>query len=171
MTALGDLRDCTSSLVLEFVRTQVVVDPSCVRSYPPIRLADRFPETASALATHSLTRAALVATGTIGDVLARWWGMAGSRGVGLRGGAFETHGYRNPVFVLRDVRWVEDVAVSGTVDWDRPSGLVRARVTLRGEGVPPSRLRIRWNTWRPMGPALVVGTVGPHAIRLPVPAP
>jgi hypothetical protein len=158
-------------LVLDFVRTQAVGDQSCVHSYPPIRLAGRFPETASALAAHSLTRAALVATGTVGDVLARWWGMTGYDGVGLRGGTFETHGYRNPVFELRGVRWVGDVAVSGTFDWDRPSGAVRARLTLAAGGVPSSSLRVRWNTWRPMGSALVVGTVGGKAIRLYVPAP
>lgn len=158
-------------MVLGFVRTRTVGDSSCVSSYPPIRLVDRFPETASALGTTSATRAAFVATGTLGDVLARWWSMGGSHGLGLRGGAFETHGYRNPVFVLRGVRWVEDVAVSGTLNWDRPSGVVRAWVTLGGGGVPASRLRVRWNAWHPMGSALVVGPVGGRVVRLWVPAP
>lgn len=171
VTALGDLADCTSALVLELVRTRAVGDTSCVNSYPPIRLVDRFPEKASALGTLPATRAAVVATGTLGDVLARWWGMAGSHGLGLRGGAFETHGSRNPVFVLRGVRWVDDVAVSGTLEWDRPSGVVRARLTLRGDGVPASRLRVHWNAWHPMGSALVVGSVGAKAVRLRVPAP
>ena len=87
VTALGDLRDCTSALVLGFVRTRAVGDAACVRSYPPIRLVDRFPKAASALGDPSATRAALVAAGTLGDVLARWWGMAGTHGRGLRGGS------------------------------------------------------------------------------------
>jgi hypothetical protein len=142
VTALGDLRDCTSRLVLDFVRTGVAGDPTCVRSYPPIRLADRFPMSAAALGDGNAARAALAATGTLGDVLARWWSMGGTSGVGLRGGTFEVHGYRRPVFRLRDVRWVGDVAVGGTLRWDRPSGAIRATVTLRGAGVPSSRLRV-----------------------------
>jgi pimeloyl-ACP methyl ester carboxylesterase len=171
VTALGDLRDCTSRLVLDFVRTRVAGDPTCVGSYPPIRLADRFPPSASALGGGIATRAALTATGTLGDVLARWWSMGGTRGVGLRGGTFLTHGYRDPVFRLRGVRWVGDVAVGGTLEWDRPSGAIRATVTLRGAGVPRSRLRVRWNAWHPMGRAFVVGSVGGRRVRLWVAAP
>ncbi len=171
VTALGDLLDCTSRLVLDFVQTRVVGDPSCVRSYPPIRLADRFPTSAAGLGTDVATRAALVTTGTLGDVLARWWSMGGTHGVGLRGGTFETHGFREPVFRLRDVRWVGDVAVGGTLRWDRPSGVVSATVTLRGDGVPGARLRVRWNAWHPMTSALVVGSVGGRPVRLRVPAP
>ena len=171
VTALGDLRDCTSRLVLDFVRTGVAGDPSCVSSYPPIRLADRFPMSASALGDGVATRAALAATGTLGDVLARWWSMGGTHGVGLRGGTFQTRGYRDPVFRLHDVRWVGDVAVGGTLEWDRPSGAIRATVTLRGAGVPSSRLRVRWNAWHPMGRASVVGSVGGRRVRLWVSAP
>ena len=171
VTALGDLRDCTSRLTLEFVRTGVVGDPTCVRSYPPIRLADRFPMSAAVLGDENATRAALAAAGTLGDVLARWWSMGGTRGVGLRGGTFSTHGYRHPVFRLRDVRWVRDVAVGGTLEWDRPSGAIRGTVSLEGAGVPSARLRVRWNAWRPMGRASVVGTVGGRRVRLWVSAP
>jgi pimeloyl-ACP methyl ester carboxylesterase len=171
VTALGDLLNCTSRLVLDFVRTRVVGDPSCVQSYPPIRLADRFPMSATTLGDDVSTRAALVATGTLGDVLARWWSMGGTHGVGLRGGTFETHGFRDPVFRLRDVRWVGDVAVGGTLRWDRPSGDIRATVSLQGVDVPGLRLRIRWNAWHPMGSALVVGSVGGQPVRLRVPAP
>lgn len=171
VTALGDLHDCASRLVLGFVRTRVAGDPSCVSSYPPIRLADRFPTSSASLGELASTRAALVATGTLGDVLARWWSMGGTRGVGLRGGTFETHGYRDPVFRLRDVRWVMDVRVGGRLEWDRPSGAVSATITLRGSGLPRSRLRVRWNAWHPMGSAWVVGSVGGRPVRLRVPAP
>jgi hypothetical protein len=126
---------------------------------------------ASALGDGVATRAALAATGTLGDVLARWWSMGGTHGVGLRGGTFQTRGYRDPVFRLHDVRWVGDVAVGGTLEWDRPSGAIRATVTLRGAGVPSSRLRVRWNAWHPMGRASVAGSVGGRRVRLWVSAP
>ena len=171
VTALGDLRGCTSTLVLDFVRTRVAGDPSCVSSYPPIRLADRFPMSAAALGHHVAIRAALAATGTLGDVLARWWSMGGARGVGLRGGSFVAHGYLDPVFRLRDVRWVRDVAVTGTLEWERPSGAIRATVILGGSGVPRSQLHVRWNAWRPMGRANVVGSIAGRPVRLWVPAP
>jgi pimeloyl-ACP methyl ester carboxylesterase len=172
VTALGDLRGCVAELALRFVRTRIVGDPSCASSYPPIRMTPSFPTVATDLGGGtSPETAALVASRTAADVMARWWSMASTSGAGLRGGRFVTHGYRVPTFRLRAVRWVGDVAVSGTLRWDRPSGVVRAVLRLRGPSVPPARLRLSWNTWRPYASALVIGEVGGAAVRLRVPSP
>jgi hypothetical protein len=73
----------------------------------------------------------------VSDVIARWLNMYGSRGVGLRGGSFTTTGALRTRWRLHDVRWVSDVSVSGTARWDRTTGRVRARVTVRGKGAVP----------------------------------
>jgi hypothetical protein len=171
VTALGDLRGCVEGLALRFVRTTEVDDAACARDYPPIRMAVSFPRTAAELGPPSARRVAAIAVRSVGDVLARWWSMAGSSGVGLRGGRFVTGGYRAPAFHLRAVRWVEDVAVSGRVRWDRPSGRLRATVRLAGSGAPTSRLTLAWNTWRPLGVARVTGWIGGRPVSLAVPAP
>jgi hypothetical protein len=76
-----------------------------------------------------------------------------------------------PVFHLHGVRWIQDVAVSGVVRWDRISGDLRAAVRLGGTGTPGSRLTLTWNTWRPMGLARATGTVGGRTVSLAIPAP
>jgi len=171
VTALGDLRGCVEGIALGFVRTRQVGDTACAAGYPPVRMAASFPRTAAELGPASARRTAIVAAQSVGDVLARWWSMAGTSGVGLRGGRFVTGGYLAPTFHLRSIRWVGDVAVSGVVRWDRVSGDIRATVRASGAGVPDSTLTLTWNTWRPMAPARATGTIGGRAISLLVPAP
>ncbi len=171
VTALGDLRGCIEGLALGFVRTTEIGDTTCAEGYPPIRMAVSFPRTADQLGPPSPRRVATIAVQSVGDVLARWWSMGTTEGVGLRGGRFVTGGYRTPTFHLRGIRWVQDVAVSGVVRWDRPTGRIRAFVRLAGHGAPASRVRVAWNTWRPEVPASVTGSVGGVAVSLAVPTP
>lgn len=172
VSALGDLRGCASAIVLRFVRTQDPGDTSCAANYPPVRTVGRFPLVAAGVeASSTARRAGIVAAATVADVMARWWNMGGTSGVGLRGGSFQTHGYREPRFHFASTRWVEDVAVTGVASWDRPSGRVVAVLELSGPGLPTSTLRLRWNTFHPLRPALVIGTVGGMRVRLRVPAP
>jgi pimeloyl-ACP methyl ester carboxylesterase len=171
VTALGDARGCTEALALAFVRTAEVGDTACAAGYPPIRMAMSFPSTAGELGPASARRTATVAAQSVGDVLARWWSMAGTSGVGLRGGRFVTGGYRTPTFHLHAIRWVADVAVSGVVRWDRVSGDVRATVHLAGTGTLASRLTLTWNAWRPLAPARVTGTIGGTAVALSLATP
>ncbi len=172
VSALGDLLDCTSAIVLRFVRTQDPGDTSCAAGYPPVRTVPRFPIFAAGVhGSSTAKRAGIVAAATAADVMARWWNMGGTSGVGLRGGSFQTHGYRAPRFHLAATRWVEDVAVTGDVSWDRRSGRVVAILELSGSGIPTSTLRVRWNTVHPLRPAVVIGFVGGSAVQLHVPTP
>jgi hypothetical protein len=68
------------------------------------------------------------------------------------------------------VRWVPDVAVSGSITLRAHAGPLRAAVTLTGAGVPDAHLHLRWNTWDPLARAQVTGRVGGHAASLVVPA-
>jgi pimeloyl-ACP methyl ester carboxylesterase len=171
VTALGDVRGCVERLALDFVRSTRVGDAACADRYPPVRMAVAFPRAAAGLGPPSARRTALVASRTVGDVLARWWSMASTDGVGLRGGRFRTGGYRTPSFHLHRVRWVGDVAVSGVVRWDRPSGRVHATVRLAGAGTRPAALELGWNAWRPGVPVTVTGSVAGRPVTMTVPVP
>jgi hypothetical protein len=97
--------------------------------------------------------------------------MGGYEGVGLRGGRFTTRGYMRVGFELHDVRWVQDVAVSGTVLWDRSTGAIRARVTIRGPNTPDGSLSMAWNDFRTQPIASIRGRLGGVRVAYELPAP
>ncbi len=171
VTALGDQHRCASRIVLRFLRRLDAGDTSCAREYAEIRAVDAFAVRAAQVQGPPARRAATVAAATVADVIARWWGMWGSEGVGLRGGSFTTSGYRLVSWTLDDVRWVRDVAVSGTAWWDRRTGAIGARVSLEGPGAPEGHLRFRWNDLEPLATAHVRGVLEGRAIELAIPAP
>ena len=87
----------------------------------------------------------------------------------MRGGAFTA---ADPVvrWQLDDVRWVRDVAVTGTMRWHRRSGLVTAHVHVSGTGAVPGRLRLTWYDLEPLARATAVGTVGRKKVAFYFPA-
>ena len=157
VTALGDTTGCAAGLVLRFVRTLSAGDTSCVNEYPEVRTVDVFAQTADELPGSSDQRAALVAVDTVADVMARWDNMGLSTGVGLRGGTFSTTGYRHRSWHLDRVRWVADVAVSGTARLNAKTGSASAGVTLSGHMFGGWILRFRWNTLTPLAIVTVDG--------------
>jgi pimeloyl-ACP methyl ester carboxylesterase len=172
VTAISDFGRCASRIVRRFVRTLDAGDTSCAAGYNEMRLVDRFARSSKWLAWKGpQRRTARVAAATVGDVIARWWGMYTSSGVGLRGGSFTTTGLNHVKWRLDHVRWVRDVAVSGTASWDRTSGQVRASVKVEGDGARPGNLRLRWNDWEPTASATAVGTLGGEQVRFTFPAP
>jgi hypothetical protein len=92
VSALGDYGRCASDIVVRFVETLSAGDTSCVKNYDEVHMVPVFAVHAAGLPGGLDERTAAVATGTVGDVLARWRAMAGYRGVGLRGGTFVTAG-------------------------------------------------------------------------------
>jgi hypothetical protein len=157
--------------VLRFVRSLVAGDTSCASEYAEIRAVDAFALRADEIEGTTARRAAVVAASTVADVVARWPGMGGFEGVGLRGGTFTTRGSARVTWRLDGVRWVEDVAVSGTASWNRRTGAIRAVVTLTGTGVPGGRLRLRWNDLEALARADVRGMIGGRPVDLRIPAP
>jgi len=172
IAALDDAGRCASAIVVRFVRTLDAGDTSCARHYQEVRMVRRFPLRAADLGPMGPgRRAAEVATGSVGDVIARWWEMYGYHGVGLRGGRFDTAGLTRVWFALHRIRWVRDAAVSGTVRWNRADGRIRASVTVDGPGVEAGHLHLAWNDWATDAVAAVSGTVGGRSVRLRLPAP
>jgi hypothetical protein len=83
---------------------------------------------------------------TVGDVIARWYATYNDFDRGLRGGKFTyTTSRTGYVFTLTELKWTQDVAVSGTVSWDQVSNIITAHVTLKSAGAQVGTLQIRWN--------------------------
>jgi hypothetical protein len=185
VTALADYPGCAAGLVRRFLRTLSLDDVSCAERTPEIHVVPEFPRrTRGAPAaerrprsgdrsTPLARRGAWGAAWAVGDALARWWLMSGSEGHGLRGGSFTTTGAylaHPPVrFRLRRVRFVPDLAVSGTVDWSRRESRVTARVRL--DGAVSGRLQLRWRIGDTRAVAFMHGTLDGRPVRLRTPAP
>lgn len=172
VTALGDFDRCASRIVLRFVTTKSAGDTSCAAQYGPNRLADRFVEHAGDLGiSKGRRRAAVTAADTVADVIARWWAMSGTEDVGLRGGTFTSTGYGHVRFGLTNVKWVDDVTVSGTIDWDRRTGAISASVTVDGSGAAQGTLTMSWSDWAQLPYASVSGVLDGHAVSYSFLAP
>ena len=172
VSAIRDFGHCASRIVRRFVRTTDAGDTSCAGAYPEIRVVDRFVRDSNALDWGPpRRRAARIAAATVGDVIARWLGMAGFEGVGLRGGRFTTTGLNHVRWRLHRVRWVRDVAVSGEVDWKRRSGAVTASVRIVGPGAARGRLVLAWNSWDQLGRATARGRLEGRRVEMRFAAP
>jgi pimeloyl-ACP methyl ester carboxylesterase len=184
VTALADYNDCASGIVRHFLRTLAPGDLSCAERTAEVHVVPEFPSSLAGAppaepagrGDHSTPRdrrGAWAAAWAAGDALARWWLMYGANGHGLRGGRFTAAGdylaYEPIRLRLRGVRFVGDTAVSGTVDWDRRAGTVRAR--LRLSGAASGTLRIAWSTRAAHAIASLRGTLGGRVVRLQTPAP
>ncbi len=164
VTALGDYSRCASDLVINYVDSGGDAgDTSCAGEYNEVRTVEEFPQVLAAVtpadgtsvdATGQTVTAALQ---TVGDMMARWWAMVGEDGVGLRGGTFTTTGLDGVRFRMDALRWVEDLEVSGRVQWDRATGDISFRIDLAGAA--SGRLHATWNDWQPLAMAHVTGEV------------
>ena len=168
-----------------FLRTLSPGDVSCAERTPEIHVVPEFPRRTRAApaaerrpgsgdrSTLLARRGAWGAAWAVGDALARWWLISGSSGHGLRGGSFTTTGaflaYTPVRFRLRGVRFVPDLAVSGTVEWSRRESRVTARLRLRG--AVSGRLRLRWRIDDVRAVAFMTGTLDGRPVRLRTPAP
>ena len=95
--------------------------------------------------------------------------MLGFEGVGLRGGTFTTTGLDDVRFRLDDLRWVENLGVSGRVEWNRATGGVAATVTCAGAA--ECRLTITWNYNAAHAMATVTGRIDGARVSITLPAP
>ena len=184
VTALADYPGCAAGIVRRFIRTLSPGDVSCAARTPEVHVVPEFPRSVAAApaarsaggrdrSTPRGRRAAWAASWAVGDALARWWLMSGSKGHGLRGGSFTTTGeylaYEPVRFRLRGVRFVPDLAVSGTVAWNRRAHNVRARLRLRGAA--RGRLSVAWSTTATRAVAFMRGRIAGRPVRLRMPAP
>jgi len=175
--------DCAAQIARRFMVTLNTGDTSCAAEVPPLILVPRFARHASELKAAAALRgnhadaaqlqwvSAVVMTA--GDVLARLGGNSTGQGVGLRGGAFRVVTDASTVHVsLTDVRWTEDVAVSGEID--KPvarHGVVHASLRTAGPAPFTGTLAIEWPEGQAGSVAKVGGNLGGSAVAARTPAP
>jgi pimeloyl-ACP methyl ester carboxylesterase len=156
VVADGDQIGCTLAIVHRFVRDLSPGNTSCVQQVRPVRTVPVFARFAAELAplnplagdetTDAQRRIAAAGLETVGDAIARYWVTYNYFDRGLRGGSY-TYAATDVGYAwdLHDVRWTEDVAVSGTVSWNMSTNIITAQVTLENGGKALGTLDIRWN--------------------------
>ena len=99
--------------------------------------------------------------------------MYGYNGHGLRGGTFTSAGpylSQRPVTIsMRGLKFVSDLAVSGTAVWNRVALTITGRVTLKGAA--SGRLTVRWPTNVANAKAHITGVVDGQSVDLMTAAP
>jgi pimeloyl-ACP methyl ester carboxylesterase len=170
----ADATGCVAPIVLNFVRSGGDAgDTSCTQRIRPIRTvpafavhaADVTPATAEAgnAGTEADLRLASAAAETAGDALARYFVNSGGSGVGLRGGTFTFEASdTGHNFTLDQLRWAEDLAVSGTIRWDQSTGDIAADLTLAGAAT--GTLSLAWNDRDTDAMARITGTIDGRAV-------
>ncbi len=182
VTALGDQDNCASQLVRSFVSTLNPGNTACAAQIPEIRTVPKFVNTAVQLVpaiatpgnqgTQADLQVAAAATFSVGDVLSRWWVNNDGSGVGLRGGQFSYRGIGNYYrFQLNGLRWVEDVATTGTLDWNYQTGKVVARLQIDGTHSQSGTLTIQWQDRTSNATASISGQIGDRQILATITAP
>jgi pimeloyl-ACP methyl ester carboxylesterase len=174
--------ECGAVLVRRFLATLSTADDSCAAEVPPVRLVARFArrtrelDPAQALpgnqAGEQALRAVSAALLTCEDAIARARADGAGRALGLRGGSVtvsaEGAGYH---LTLHEVRWTEDLSVSGALDWPGRSGTVHASVSLNGPKALRGRLELQWPEGLAQARASAQGMLGGQSVTAAAPAP
>jgi pimeloyl-ACP methyl ester carboxylesterase len=171
-----DETNCVSRVVQNFIRKLAPGDTSCIPAVRPIRTVPRFATKSTQLAAATATtgnagttadlRVTAAALETIGDVLARYGTSYANVGAGLRAGKFTWHSTSTgQSFTLTSLKWVTDVAVSGTMTRNLGTGAVSASVKVVKGGVQIGTLTISWKDNETAALATITGTLSGRAIR------
>jgi pimeloyl-ACP methyl ester carboxylesterase len=173
--------ECAADLVRRFMADLSIGDEQCAAAIPPVPLVPRFArhtrelDAAQALegnqAGDEALRVVSAALLTSADLISRAMANGAGSGVGLRGGTFTIArlgaGYR---LTLEKVRWTDDLATSGQIDWPGRSGVVRAQLEVRSP-VSSGRLELSWPQGVSDARASAHGTLGGRVVAAEAPAP
>jgi pimeloyl-ACP methyl ester carboxylesterase len=185
VTALADPYGCASGLVGQFVRQPErlhSMDVSCASRIPEVRVVGDYPRRLSGAtpatprkgnqAGSAGLRLAAVGAAAVGDAIAQWWYLPGSRGHGLRGGWFTVEGDTSVRLDLHKIRFVADTVVDGRATWNTSTGKVSANVKVKGPGGITTTLRMRWDDLARHPRATLTGRAGSGArVSATLPAP
>jgi len=179
VTALDDFGGCASSIVRTFTVTGRV-EARCAPRVPALHLVPAFArrldevDPAAPLpgneAPAKERRAAAAAILAAADVLARSYEFGVTAGWGLRGGTYTAMpGNATDRATLTDIRWTNDLAVSGRAEFDVRSAAARAHLTLTGASA--GTLDAVWAIAGRSAQATLDGTLDGFALRALMPAP
>jgi pimeloyl-ACP methyl ester carboxylesterase len=173
---------CGAILVRRFMENLRIGDDNCAAAVPAVRLVPRFarhveeleaarPVAGNASSGYEL-RAVTAALLTSEDVVVRADEDGAGKGIGLRGGSFLAQavstGYR---LQLRNVRWVEDLSVSGVIDWRGRNGVANAALELQSANGAAGKLQLQWREGASGALATAHGELGGKAVVAEAPAP
>jgi pimeloyl-ACP methyl ester carboxylesterase len=173
---------CPAEIARRFIETLDVGDTSCLQSVPEMRLLPEFARRTHELpparaitgneASEAQLRIVTAAVLTVGDAIARVSSNSTGKAVGLRGGSSDISETPDGTrLTLYDLRWVEDLAVSGSVIKPRRAGAATAHISVIGPGGNKGTLRIRWVEGEPRARARVTGKIGDTAVVAETSAP
>jgi hypothetical protein len=93
-------------------------------------------------------------------------------GVGLRAGSFTSAAAADGLHItLEEVRWTEDVAVSGVLDWTGRAGQVRGMLHVKGPQGASGTLEVEWAEGTSQPRAAVTGKLGGENVVAEAAAP
>jgi pimeloyl-ACP methyl ester carboxylesterase len=173
---------CAAEIGRRFIATLDPGDTHCASSVPPVRLLAQFARhmsevsPAHALPGNAASTAALQAAATAvltaADAIGRTQDNTSGKAVGLRGGTFtiKSHAARS-VLSLHDLRWSEDLSVSGTVDAPEQHGRTSCELRLGGTASVSGTLHVTWMEGDANARADMSGTLGGQALRAEMRAP
>jgi len=174
--------ECGATLVRRFLANLSTEDDSCAAQVPPVRLVPRFARRAAELAPaqpqagnqadEAQLRLVTAALLTCEDVIARARANGAGEGLGLRGGSFTVAGSAPGYHLtLHEVRWTEDVAVSGQIDWPGRTGVVHADLEVSVSQDARGKLQVQWPEGVSKARASAHGTLGMRSVVAEAPAP
>jgi pimeloyl-ACP methyl ester carboxylesterase len=173
---------CPADIARHFIETLEVGSTKCLGSIPEVRVLPAFAlrvydlEPARALDGNEASRDQLqIITGalqTVGDAIARIGSNTSGRSVGLRGGTFDiATGADGKLLTLHDIRWTNDLRVSGSVAYPGRSGEVMADLRVAGPEGGDGTLKARWTEGVANARAQVYGSFGRTVVAAEGPAP
>jgi pimeloyl-ACP methyl ester carboxylesterase len=174
--------ECGAKLVRRFIENLTTGDDSCAAEVPPVRLVPRFARSAAELAPahagadNAASEAALrVVSATLytcEDVITRAVASGAGAGVGLRAGSFTAAAAAEGLHItLEEVRWTEDVAVSGTLEWTGRAGNVHGTLHVKGPQGANGTLEVEWAAGGAQPRAAITGRLGGESVVAEAPAP
>jgi hypothetical protein len=163
--------ECGAKLVRRFIENLSTGDDSCAAEVPPVRLVPRFVRSAAELAPahagadnaagEAALRVVSAVLFTCADVLTRAVAEGAGGGVGLRAGSFTSSAGAEGLHVtLDEVRWADDVAVSGVLDWTGRAGAVRGALHVKGPAGASGTLEVQWAEGTAQPRASITGKLG-----------
>ncbi len=178
----GARSTCGALIVRHFLDTLELGDTSCTQSVPEVRLVPRFARRSADLdpaaavagngASEELLRIVTAALLTAGDAMARAPEVAPGDGVGLRGGRFTvTEAGGRYQLSLSELRWTEDLTVSGTVSLPRYQGTAHAHLLVRTAKGVSGTLDAKWPEGTIRARAAVRGKLGGQPVAAELAAP
>jgi pimeloyl-ACP methyl ester carboxylesterase len=179
VTALDDFGGCAAGIVRRFTQTKIV-DAQCASQVPALHLVPAFSLTVKEVAPATPLsgnaapvkerRAAADAVLAAADVLARSYEFGFTSGLGLRGGMYKAKpaNAHDPA-TLAQIRWTNDLAVSGTADLDVRRAHATAHLELTGAST--GTLDATWPTLGSSALAVLDGTVDGYPLHATMPAP